>query len=199
VNVPSPDTINVDAGLIRRAQAGDASAFGQLVTKYQDRVYNLCYRMCHDSTEALDMAQAAFVKAFERLDSFREQASFYTWLFRIAVNTVISERRKSARRKTLSLDREDGAGQPMVERIEGNGGGVGQRIEAAERRTAIEQALQRLDEEFRVVVVLKDIEQMDYATIAGILDVPVGTVKSRLHRGRLSLRAYLVEAGVVDG
>lgn len=180
-----------DLELVRRAQVGDAAAFAGLVVRFQDRVYNTCYRMCHNHADALDLTQSTFLKALEGLPRFETRSSFYTWLFRIAVNLAISHRRAQERRGTLSLDAGNSDGRSPQPAAPGNGREVSRLVEQEELHGRLEEALQRLDEEFRIAVVLKDIEEMDYATIAEILDVPVGTVKSRIHRGRTMLRAVL--------
>jgi len=175
-----------DAELVRRSQRGDAKAFAELVTRYQDRVFNLCYRMCHNEADALDLAQTTFLRALQNVDRFGGRARFYTWLFRIAVNVVLTGRRRRSR-QPASLDAA--ADPPVVpDRREPDGAAVCAQSELQER---VAWALGQLDEEFRAAVVLKDIEDMDYAAIAEVLDVPVGTVKSRIHRGRLMLRDLL--------
>ncbi len=182
-----------DDELVRRARGGEPSAFVELVSRYQDRVYNTCYRMCHREADALDLTQATFLKALEALDRYEGRASFYTWLFRIAVNLAISDRRKKQRRREVSVDapnHERRINDPPAPPAAEDGSHAAERSELQVRLAA---ALDQLDEEFRVAVVLKDIEDMDYATIAEILEVPVGTVKSRIHRARTTLRGLLTE------
>ncbi len=174
-----------DADLVCGAQQGDSAAFAELVTRYQDRVYNTCYRMCHQHADAADLTQTTFLKAWEALATFKRGAGFYTWLFRIAINTALSERRQRRRRETVQLDVGSGAGnagQPAAPEA-----ALAQR----ELQERIAWALAQVDDEFRAAVVLKDIEELDYQSIAEILDVPVGTVKSRIHRGRMMLRELL--------
>jgi RNA polymerase sigma-70 factor (ECF subfamily) len=103
VNRAAKDVEVKDAELVHRAQGGDAAAFAALVSRYQDRVYNTCYRMCHHHADALDATQTTFLKALEGLGRFQARSSFFTWLFRIAVNVVISERRTRRRRPAISL------------------------------------------------------------------------------------------------
>lgn len=179
-----------DAELIARAQRGDGVAFGMLVSRYQDRIYNTCYRMCHHADDAADLTQTAFVKAFEALPRFEARANFFTWLYRIAVNLVLSERRTRQRRPRLVRETAEDDGQ-RYEPPAAAADDPRRPLLAAERRRSVEAALQRLDEEFRAAVILSDIEELDYATISEILDVPVGTVKSRIHRGRMMLRDLL--------
>ena len=181
-----------DAELVQQAQGGVGSAFAELVSRYQDRVFNTCYRMCHNDADARDLTQSAFLKALEALPRFEQRSNFYTWLFRIAVNLTLSHRRSSARRPHLSLDRTDDDGHaPLTPAAVDADSDVSGPVERRELEQRVAWALQQLDDEFRAAVVLKDIEDMDYASIAEILEVPVGTVKSRIHRGRLALRELL--------
>jgi len=178
---PRPDDIE----LVRQAREGDAAAFGALVERYQDRIYNAIYRMCNHDADALDLTQSAFLKALEGLPRFREDSRFLTWLYRIAMNEVLSHRRSRVRRRTFSLqampDGDWSSAEPEP-------AACLNRDETQQRVTA---ALERLEPEFRAAVILKDIEGLDYATIAQVLGVPVGTVKSRLFRGRMMLRSAL--------
>ncbi len=180
-----------DAELVLRAQRGETGAFAELVEKYQDRVYNTCYRMCHNQADALDLTQSAFLKALEALPRFQVRAKFYTWLFRIAVNLTLSHRRAQRRRPALTLRQFDDNGRPFEPAAAHGTSNPSASAEQAELRQRLEAALQCLDEEFRAAVVLRDVEGLEYAAIAEILKVRVGTVKSRIHRGRLMLRELL--------
>ncbi|MCP4592133.1 MAG: sigma-70 family RNA polymerase sigma factor [bacterium] len=169
------------------------NAFGQLVSKYQDRVYNACWRLCGHSEDARDLTQEAFLRAYRSLDSFRGHSAFYTWIFRITVNLALSHRRKARVRQAKSLDADRGADQessPLRDRLEDrNAPSPDQRLTDAELHQRAEQALEALDPNHRAVVVLRDVEGFDYAEIAQMLDIAPGTVKSRLHRARAALRA----------
>lgn len=187
----APEHDHTDAELVQRAQQGAPAAFAELVSRYQDRVFNTCFRMCHNEADALDLTQGTFLRALEGLADFRRGSGFYTWLFRIAVNLTLSHRRTRARRATLSL-----AAQPDDEPVRdvpapATRTAVAAPAEAHELQERVAWALAQLDGEFRAAVVLKDIEDMDYAQIAEVLGVPVGTVKSRIHRGRMLLRELL--------
>jgi RNA polymerase sigma-70 factor (ECF subfamily) len=146
--------------------------------------------MCRNDADALDLTQSAFLRALEALHTFKEKASFYTWIFRIAVNLTISQGRRRKHAPRISLDRAAGEDTPAVQ-LPGNEPAAANGAEQGELRERLADALDRLDADFRIAVVLKDIEELDYATIAEILDVPVGTVKSRIHRGRMMLRELL--------
>ena len=182
-----------DVQLINKIRAGQTEAFGDLVRKYEDRVFNTCWRICGHLEDARDVTQEAFLKAYEGLSEFRRDSGFYTWIFRIAVNLALTKRRDAARRRTTSLD--EGAGslgtqaRDLVRRasVEGDPGSD----EVTELHGRLVSAIHDLEPDYRAVVVLRDIEGMDYDTIAKILDVPTGTVKSRLHRARVILSTAL--------
>jgi RNA polymerase sigma-70 factor (ECF subfamily) len=176
-----------DPELVARIIAGDGAAFGALVERYQDRLYNAVYRLVGSAEDARDLLQDTFVKAYENLGTFRGGSSLYTWLFRIAVNTSLSHRRK---RKWLQVgsggDGDDPAPVPDAAAQDPS-----DHLVAAETEALVQQALGSLDDDHRTVVVLRDIQHCDYHEIAEILEVPTGTVKSRLHRARLILRDRL--------
>ncbi len=180
--------MNDDAHLIDQALAGQSDAFGQLVTKYQDRLYNALLHVVGSPEEARDVAQDAFVQALLKLESFQRTAAFYTWLYRIAFNVAVSRHRK--RKPTSSLDqRREASGQEPIARD----GGPSERMERQERVDQVQAALAALSEEHRAVLVLREMDGCCYETIAEMLDMPVGTVRSRLHRARMELREHLKE------
>lgn len=186
-----------DAALVERCRKGDMQAFGLLVAKYQDRLMNVVWRICPRRCDAEELTQEAFLKALERLGQFRGHSQFYTWLFRIAVNLAVSHRRRSGRMRILPLS-DCSEGQPSNAATPAEP--AGKRNPApdsaaisAETAKRVAAELDALDEEFRVVLILRDIEDMDYAQIASVLDLPVGTVKSRLHRARCILKERLID------
>ncbi len=191
-----------DAVLVSRVQAGDTQAFGALVVRYQDRVFNLVLRMCSYRPDAEELAQEAFLKALERIDQFRGDSKFYTWLFRIATNLVISHRRRGGRVKFHSLTRHtEDEDMRLDDTITADIAasreqGPSDRAISQEVRKVVAAALDSLAEPFRLVLVLRDMQDMDYAQIADVLEVPVGTVKSRLYRARSMLRQSLDGRGV---
>lgn len=177
-----------DAELVARAQRGDSYAFSALVLRYQDRIFNVAFRMCRNRDDAADVTQTTFLNAMTALPRFRTHATVYTWLFRIATNLCISGLRQR-RRKTTSLD---AVGQEFAAR--GNDRAprlVSDDLEQREMMERVEIALAELDDEFRTAVLLRDVEGLDYGEISQVLGVPVGTVKSRIHRGRTWLRKRL--------
>jgi RNA polymerase sigma-70 factor (ECF subfamily) len=173
------------------------------VRKYQDRLFNTCWRICGHLEDARDLTQEAFLKAFENLDRFQRKSGFYTWLFRVAVNLALSHRRTGGRRRTTSLDQVSAAGGSQAD-------GLARRVRSekdddpanatgeAELHGAVVRALQELDDDHRAVVVLRDIEGFDYQQIGVILDLPPGTVKSRLHRARMALRSAIQPNGAQE-
>ena len=187
-----PDPEASDERLIAQAQRGEANAFGQLVERHQDALFNGICRMVSHREDAEDLAQESFVKAFRSIASFQGRSRFYTWLYSIAINVVISHRRKMAsRRRSAHVSLHEGpTGQPGIDVLDRSDPpeAATERREVGER---IEQAIAELDDDYRTVVVLRDIEGFDYESIAQVLGCPQGTVKSRLHRARLALRELL--------
>ncbi|MBN1589811.1 MAG: sigma-70 family RNA polymerase sigma factor [Pirellulales bacterium] len=177
-----------DTSLIEATLRGDSSAFGRLVQKYQDRLYNTLVHLTGNHEDARDLAQEAFVQAFVKLDTFRRSSTFYTWLYRIAMNQTATHYRR--KKTTASLDhvRQTTGREP----VEANPG-PHERLEQEERRGQVREALARLSDEHRTILVLREIEGCDYETIAGVLDVPVGTVRSRLYRARIQMHNQLKE------
>lgn len=187
-----------DTVLVDRFRKGDMQCFGLLVAKYQDRIYNMILRMCPSRADAEELAQEAFLRAMERIEQFRGQSRFYTWLFRIAANLTISHRRRNSRVTFRSLTRSAEYDGTQAEEL--TSAVAQQRIPgpvaaamSAEIGDRVDRALDELDEDFRIVVVLRDIEELDYAQIAEVLDLPIGTVKSRLHRARCMLKGKLAD------
>lgn len=185
-----------DAELINRIRTGQTEAYGDLVRKYEDRVFNTCWRICGHLEDARDVTQEAFLKAYEGLSEFRRESGFYTWIFRIAVNLALTKRRDAARRRTISLDEAAGSlgiqARDLLRRASQKSDPGSD--EVTELHGRLVSAIHDLEPDYRAVVVLRDIEGMDYETIAGILDVPTGTVKSRLHRARVILSTALQPA-----
>jgi RNA polymerase sigma-70 factor (ECF subfamily) len=181
-----------EAVLVDSARSGDMNAFSRLVIKYQDRVLNTCWRISGRLEDAEDLTQETFLRALESIGTFRLQAGFYTWLFRIAVNVSISHRRRKERMPRLSLC--SGEGQYAADKIasdERGGDDPSARLTALERQQLVQDGLDSLDDDDRTIIVLRDLEGFDYRQIAEILEVPEGTVKSRLHRARMELRERL--------
>jgi RNA polymerase sigma-70 factor (ECF subfamily) len=177
--------------VVAKVVGGDGGAFGTLVERYQDRLYNAICRFVGSADDARDLLQDTFVKAYENLGTFRGGSSLYTWLFRIAVNTSLSHRRK---RKWIQVGSPAGGEDdpPALAGVADTAAAdPADRLMGTETEALVQQALGSLDDEHRTVIVLRDIQHCDYHEIAEILDVPAGTVKSRLHRARLMMREKL--------
>jgi RNA polymerase sigma-70 factor (ECF subfamily) len=160
-----------------------------LVSRYQDRLYNTVYRLVDSPEDAADVVQEAFLSAYLSLDRFKGDAQFFTWLYRIAVNAAITHRR---RQKTGMKPIKTSDSAPGVEPLDmAVSNRPGHSIESAEDEQKIHEALQRLSAEHRAVLVMKDMEDMKYEDIAEILKVPIGTVRSRLHRARVEFKELM--------
>jgi len=184
---PRPDPpVDHDQALIDRARHGDADAFGQLVRAYQHRVVNFTRAMVSDTADAEDIAQDAFLRAYRGLRGFRGGSSFKTWLYQIVTNTARTHLAK--RRDRPDHAAGDAAADPEAFGQPNTGEDA---LADVIRRDAIDRALQTLPEDLRVAVVMRDVEGLEYAEIARALDVPIGTVESRIFRGRARLRASL--------
>jgi RNA polymerase sigma-70 factor (ECF subfamily) len=180
-----------DHTLVAACRAGHTESFGELVRRYQDRLYPTVVRLIGSPEDAQDILQDAFVRAFEKLDQFHGESSFYTWVYRIAVNLALSGRRKRHGRgqswPNHCLD-DRSALDPPDSSLETD---PAMALELVERETMIEAALDALGPEHRAVVVLKDFDGHRYEEISALLKIPVGTVRSRLHRARCELRDRL--------
>ena len=178
-----------DHRLIAECLEGRTAAYGELVRRYQDRLYNTIYRLLDNAEDAQDVLQEAFLNAYVSLDKFKGDAQFFTWLYRIAFNAAISLRRKRRRQLSVRMGRRlEGHAEPLdvsdASRPEHG-------IEREEEEKRIQEGLNRLSPDHRIVLILKDIEGQKYSQMAEILGVPVGTIRSRLHRARMELRAIL--------
>jgi RNA polymerase sigma-70 factor (ECF subfamily) len=172
-----------DAELVERYLAGDRAAFTTLVHRHERRVYNLAYRMLGREEDARDASQEAFLTALRKLSSFRGEAAFTTWMHRVTVNACYDILRRRKREPRLEEWPDEGAPPP--------GPVASDHADSAAEAVDIQRALARVPEEFRVVLVLHDVQDLAYEEIGGILGIPVGTVKSRLHRGRVALGRLL--------
>jgi RNA polymerase sigma-70 factor (ECF subfamily) len=190
--------INIDdAVLVRQCWEGDSAAIERLILKYQNRIYNVILKICADPDDAAELTQDTFVKVIENIDNFQGRSSFYTWAFRIAVNLTLNYCRRNARIGFSSLDAEQIQSNSRQDRIlkdflsddsTPDPAAVAQNRELC--RIAVE-SLKKLDDAQRAVIVLRDIEGMTYAQIANVLDIELGTVRSRLSRARKKLKQIL--------
>ena len=181
----------VEQGLVEKARLGSTQAFGELVRLHQDRVLRLCMRLAGNRSDAEDLAQETFIRAFRAIDRFDDRARFYTWVSLIVVNLAISANRRLSRRPNeFGLDQSNG--KPVFGRV----GHIeleqpADRLVANERSDQLWQALDAIDPEYRAILVLREMESLSYEEIQDVLKIPLGTVKSRVHRARLSLRDQL--------
>ena len=175
------DRADDDVVLIQRYLEGDVAAFDELMRAHEDRVFGVCMRMMRDREAALDATQETFLTVFRKADRYKAEAAFSTWLYRVAVNTCYDHLRRVRRRRT----------EPMPETPEPPDTRSESDLEAVELRPALEQALRRLSPEFRAVIVLVDMQGLSLEQTAEVLDVPMGTVKSRLFRARRQLAESL--------
>lgn len=173
-----------DQQLVQRVQAGDKAAFDLLVRKYQHRVLKLVSRFVSDAAEAEDVAQEAFLKAYRALASFRGESAFYTWLYRIAINTaknaLVSNRRRPV---DFDLDLQDPEQYDRHARLKEGDTPEGVLL-TEEIRSVVEKAMEQLPEDLRTAIVLRELEGLSYEEIAEAMDCPVGTVRSRIFRAR---------------
>ena len=176
-----------DAECVKRVQRGDVDAFEVLMRRHQKATFNLIYRLLGDYDEAAEVAQEVFLSAFKSIQQFRGDANFSTWLYRIAFNHA------STRRKTLQLGQQRHVPLDGTELI-GDKGSFTDPEQTAEKREIqqrVQQALNRLHKDDAAIIVLRDLQDAPYEEVAQTLDIPVGTVKSRLHRARLALKELL--------
>ncbi|MEW4489060.1 sigma-70 family RNA polymerase sigma factor [Thalassoglobus sp. JC818] len=182
-----------DLRLVEATLAGNTEAYGELVNRYQDRLFSALVHMLGSIHDARDVAQEAFLSAFEKLSTFRKEASFYSWLFRIAYNAAITNRRKLKRRAATSLEaKQDSLGFEIVD--DHPDANPDHQMESEERVRQVRIALEQLSCDYRDVIVMKEMEGMRYDEIASILNCPVGTVRSRIHRARNDLRDILTRS-----
>jgi RNA polymerase sigma-70 factor (ECF subfamily) len=170
-----------DAALVERYLSGDVEAFEELMRAHEDRVFGICLRMLRDREAALDATQETFVTVFRKADRFAGRSAFGTWLYRVAVNTCYDHTRRARRNRS----------DPLPEGLDPADPASTDRFTSVELRPEIEEALAALPAEFRAAVVLADVEGLPLQTVAEALGVPVGTVKSRVFRGRRLLAEAL--------
>lgn len=181
-----------DSSLVAASRAGDTEAFGILVRRYQDRLFPTLLRLTGCAEDAHDLLQDAFLRAYEKLDRFHGDSGFYTWVYRIAVNLTLSDRR----RRRLPFGRTSVRGEGFNPSADPVATDPARPLEQAERDALVQQALDALQPDHRAVVVMKDLDGLRYEEIADMLRIPIGTVRSRLHRARSELRERL--RGLVD-
>ena len=183
--------MNQEQQWIRAAQQGDSAAFEQLLLLYQQKIYHLALRTCGDPHDAEESTQEAFLSAWKNLPSFRGESSFSTWLYRLTVNACNDLFRKNkASAANVALEDEEAALQ-----VPDTAPGPEESLQRKETQRAVQDALQQLSDEHRQVLLLRELQQLSYDEIAAVLDMDLGTVKSRIHRARNQLREILLKTG----
>jgi RNA polymerase sigma factor RpoE len=178
--------------LVRRARQGDLDAYDELVRRYQERIYATVYHMTANHEDANDLAQEAFIKAFQALKSFKGGSSFYTWVYRIAVNKTINFLKQRKNRAQMSLDDLDVNAEHDPDLVALISDKTPRReINLIELQEKLNAAMQKLSEPHRLVVTLHDVQGLSHEEIADIMDCNIGTVRSRLFYARQQLQAYL--------
>ncbi|MGH2270657.1 RNA polymerase sigma factor [Anaerohalosphaeraceae bacterium U12dextr] len=189
------DNISIDdAILVKQCQRGDSDSMACLIVKYQDRLYNAILKICGNPDDAAELTQESFVKVLENIGTFRSQSSFYTWLFRVGINLTLTFCSRRLRLGMRSLDNSLCSKESLKLADVLADTKQGSPLANVEKREMIQRilaALEKLEDHQRVLVVLRDIEGMSYEQIAEVLQLEIGTVKSRLSRARLALRELL--------
>ena len=181
--------------LVRAAAGGDEAAFSELVRMYENKAYHLALRMCGNAEDAGDVAQDAFLAAWRGLPSFRGEAGFSTWLYRLVSNAAIDHlRRTKHQRGSVSLDDEE----LNIDTID-TAPGPQDSAEGAELQRVVQDGLNRLGDDHRTVLVMREVQELSYEEIARALEIDMGTVKSRISRARNALRKILIKSGNLSG
>jgi RNA polymerase sigma-70 factor (ECF subfamily) len=185
-----------DAVLVQQCQQGDSAATERLILKYQNRIYNAILRICANPDDAAELTQDTFVKVIENIDKFEGRSSFYTWAFRIGVNLTLNYCQRSIKLRSQSLDAEDSNdsdAKGVLKKFLTDDNLPDPAVVAQNKELCrlVVKALRKLDDAQRAVIVLRDIEGMNYAQIAEVLDIELGTVRSRLSRARTNLREIM--------
>jgi RNA polymerase sigma-70 factor, ECF subfamily len=184
--------MSTDRQLVRRLRERDEQAFRELMVEHRDKVYNLTLRMLGNRAEAEDVSQEVFIQVFKTIDTFREESKLSTWLYRVAVNLCKNRIKYLARRQDRNKDQLDESTEAAASSAAAVPGGPPPRpdraVEGAQIEKVLQEAIATLDEDHRVLVVLRDVEDLSIEEICAITGLPDGTVKSRLHRARLALR-----------
>ena len=192
-----------DADVIARARKGDHEAFRVLVERYQERAYRLALRVLRDEEAARDVVQEGFLKVYRSLDRFEGRSSFYTWLYRVVMNLCLDPKRRdrSGRHaewdETAPMEIDPGGADAVAEPARERASPAGQ-LERSELRSVVADAIEKLPDDARQTLVLREIEGLSYAEIAECLGVPKGTVMSRLHNARRRVKEILLASGRID-
>ncbi len=180
--------------LVRKAKNGDLAAFEELVTQNEKIIYNIIFRIMNNAEDTYDMSQETFIKAYTKLNQFNEESKFSTWLYRIATNTSLDELRRRRGKQTFSIDQTiPGKDSDMVPEHIDEDANIEEKIVEKEQTKIIQQALEELGEDHRIILTLRDIQGLAYDEISQVLEVTLGTVKSRISRARRELKNILLQ------
>ncbi|WP_269524454.1 RNA polymerase sigma factor [Coraliomargarita parva] len=190
-STPSSDR-DLDWAVVQKVQMGHVGAFDQLVQKYREPIFSIIYNLTGNREDASDLTQDTFIKAFQAIARFKGKSSFYTWIYRIAVNTTMTFLKKSRRRRFINYENinEEVSGSEIVERLTAKSR-TEKGVLIQELQEKLNDSLQKLSPKHRTVVVLHEIEGLGHAEIAEITKTSVGTVRSRLHYAKQQLQTYL--------
>jgi RNA polymerase sigma factor (sigma-70 family) len=183
---------DADLIVVRQVQAGDVASFDQLIVKYRERVYGIIYNLVANREDAADLSQDTFIKAFQAINRFQGGCSFFTWLYKIAVNTSLSHLRKNGMRSFFSLEKlsEEGGDTQIIDRLTDKRG-ADRETYLRELQEKLNEALQKLSIPHRTVITLFEIEGLSHSEIADVMDCSEGTVRSRLHYAKQFLQGEL--------
>jgi RNA polymerase sigma-70 factor (ECF subfamily) len=182
---------SIGCARIKQVIKGDQDAFGEIVEIYKNSIYQLCYRMLGNRHEAEDIAQEAFIRAYVNIRSFNQNLKFSTWLFRIATNLCIDRLRKKKPDYYLDAEVAGTEGLTMYSQVSSDSPLPETEVESLELQETVQKEILKLPEKYRSAIVLKYMEDMSLNEISEILELPLGTVKTRIHRGREALRQQL--------
>jgi len=182
-----------DEQLIKKFQDGDVGAYNQIVYRYKDRLLNFIYRFLNDLDRSEDLVQDTLLKLYTHKDSYKEIAKFSTWLYTIAANLARTELRKIKRRKTFSVTELSHDDREFI--IKSTDAGPGEENFSQNFEKNVQRALAELPDDFKTIIILRDIQELSYDEISKIVEVPLGTVKSRINRGRVKLQQLLKKKG----
>ena len=176
-----------DKELVSAAQSGNKEALEALLKNHYEKIWGICRRIMQNESDALDATQESLITIATRIEKFKRNSKFSTWVYRVTTNTCLDELRKKSRRPLLNFDSQE-TDKPSINQVESS----------VVDKLFIEEVLNQLPAEFKTVLILRDVCDLDYAEISEILDIPIGTVRSRISRGRVAINNYLANGNQFD-